>query len=65
MSLGWTWDQAAQQMDFPRLKTFNQYWIKNPPVHKMVASYFGLNKNSSNDAPPAIPDNALSLLGLE
>ena len=65
MSLGWTWDDAENQMDFPRLSTFNKYWNKNPPVHKMVAGYFGISKNSSGDAPPAIPENALALFGLE
>lgn len=65
MSLGWTWDQAADQMDFPRLGTFNKYWKKNPPVHKMVASYFGISKNSTTDAPAPIPEDALAFLGLE
>lgn len=33
-------------MTIPRLKGMQKYWEKNPPLHLMVAAYFGLGKSS-------------------
>jgi hypothetical protein len=40
-SLGWTWEQI-DDMTLPRLYAFNRYWENHPPVHIMVAAYFGI-----------------------
>lgn len=32
-------------MTIPRLMEMLAYWKDNPPVHVMVAAYFGLHKN--------------------
>ena len=31
-------------MTVPRLKAMTAYWKHSPPVHLMVASYFGIGK---------------------
>lgn len=31
-------------MDIPRLNALNKYWDGHPPLHIMVASYFGVLK---------------------
>ena len=65
MSLGWTWDQAAEQMDFPRLQSFNKYWEKFPPVHKMIAGYFGIGKNQGKGPAYATNKDILKDIGLD
>jgi hypothetical protein len=45
MSTGWTWDYVLNSMDLPRLFSLMDYWKQWPPLHKMVASYFGLGKS--------------------
>lgn len=57
MTLNWTWDQAAEQIDFPRLQSFNRYWNKFPPIHKMIASYFGIGKNTTDGKGAAYATN--------
>lgn len=54
---GWTIDYVLENIDFPTLKTINKYLEKNPPLHVMIASYFGLydknkksNKNNDNQS---------------
>jgi hypothetical protein len=37
-------------MTIPRLREMTQYWKFNPPVHLMIAAYFGL------DDKPALQD---------
>ncbi len=48
---GWTINYVLENIDFITLKNINQYLEKNPPVHMMIASYFGLydNKKSNNN----------------
>jgi hypothetical protein len=33
-------------MTVPRLREMTEYWKSNPPLHLMVASYFGIEGNS-------------------
>jgi hypothetical protein len=50
---GWTIEYVLENIDFPTLKSINQYLEKNPPIHLMIASYFGLydkNKKSNNNS---------------
>jgi hypothetical protein len=41
-STGWTWDYIAENVDLVRLAAMNDYWRGHPPVHAMVAAYFGI-----------------------
>lgn len=54
-------------MTIPRLKAMNLYWADNPPVHVMVAAYFGIgtNKKTSNTGRAReVDENGQSLLDL-
>ena len=42
MSTGMTWDQVQDQLDIPSLDALTEYWQSYPPVHVMVAGYFGI-----------------------
>ena len=65
MTLHWTWDQAAEQIDFPRLREFDKYWEKFPAIHKMMASYFGIGKTKGKGATYASNNDILKDIGLE
>lgn len=39
--LGWTWDYIDNNMTMSRLDDYKNYWLKNPPVHQLVAAYLG------------------------
>lgn len=41
-------------MTLHRLKEMTAYWQNNPPVHLMIASYFGISKEKK----PEITDEA-------
>jgi hypothetical protein len=48
-------------MTIPRLQQMNEYWRNYPPIHVMIASYFGLGekpKEVDNS-----PDDLSELLG--
>lgn len=49
-------------MDDPRLRWFNKYWKKHPPVHMAVAAYLGIGKKAQRDAQP-LKDSAGAILG--
>lgn len=54
-TLGWTWDQADEQLDFPRLKVFYGIWEKVPPVAvslAWIAREFGLKTQQSGGSAP-------------
>lgn len=64
---GWTWDYVAEHIDLPRLKALNLYWADNPPLHRMVAAYLGIepvgqeeNTDSLERAAEFIPVNTLN-----
>lgn len=42
MSTGMTLNEVLDQFDLPTLRAFNDYWKGFPPVHVMVAAYFGI-----------------------
>ncbi len=69
MSLGWTWEQVAEQMDFPRLSEMHKHWSKFPPLHKMVADYLGITKNARAESVEAsaetLSQDILSDLGID
>lgn len=52
-STGWTWDYVTEHVDLVRLAALNAYWSGHPPVHAMVAAYFGIKPE---DAAPAKND---------
>ena len=33
---GWTWDYVYWNVDLPRLKALNAYWLKQPPAHILL-----------------------------
>lgn len=45
-------------MTVPRLREMNEYWKDNPPLHIMVAAYFGINsdKKQTEDEVPSLLD---------
>jgi len=45
-----TIEQVREQFDLPRLEAFIQYSKSNPPVHVMVARYFGIGSQSDPKA---------------
>ncbi|TDR82207.1 hypothetical protein [Paludibacterium purpuratum] len=42
-------------MTIPRLAAMNRYWQDNPPLHSMVAAYFGIGKVSQTSNTPRDP----------
>lgn len=38
---GWTWEYIDESMDIPRLTALNRYWESSPPIHTMLAAFFG------------------------
>ena len=44
ITMGMDLEQVREQFDIPRLRAFNQYCEKFPPVHVLVAAYFGYPK---------------------
>lgn len=59
MSTGMTWQQCREELDLPSLDALRRYWEHSPPVHKMVAAYFGIGKK-----PSEVNENGDSLLDL-
>lgn len=45
---GWDWDTVVWETDLPRLQALNRYWADNPPLHKMVAAYLGVEPASKH-----------------
>ena len=35
----------AENIDLVRLAELNEYWAGHPPLHAMVAAYFGIKPN--------------------
>lgn len=46
MSTGMTWEAVREQFDIPRVTAIQEYWKMYPPVHQLVAAYFGYAKAS-------------------
>ena len=38
-----------ENIDLPRLEALTKNWMETPPVHYMLASYFGIKKSKSED----------------
>ena len=43
---GWTFEQV-DEMTLTQLNDLLEYWTDSPPLHVMVAAYFGLKPNAS------------------
>ena len=56
MSTGMTWDQVQDQLDLPSLGALTSYWEGSPPLHVMVASYFGIEPKKKTDSGPKVND---------
>lgn len=41
---GWTWEYIDDFMTLPRLFALSSYWQDSPPIHAMLASFFGIKK---------------------
>ena len=41
VSTGMTWEAVREQFDIPRVSAMQEYWKSNPPMHQLVAAYFG------------------------
>jgi hypothetical protein len=39
---GWTWDQVAYGLDWPRVQAMTKQWESHPPLCLMVQSYLGI-----------------------
>jgi hypothetical protein len=39
-------------MTLPRLKALTEYWREHPPLHILVAGYFGIKSKREADADP-------------
>jgi hypothetical protein len=61
MTFGWTFEYIDEFVTLPQLKEMSHFWEKNPPIHRMVATYLGYGKNKAiaNDtvaAEVSVPD---------
>jgi hypothetical protein len=50
-NLGWTWDQALDQLTVPRYLALVAEWRRSPPVHWLVAT--ALNYKSPGEPSPS------------
>lgn len=57
---GWTWEYIDEFMTLPRLGRMNDYWTRIPPLHILVASYFGFDGRKPEEKREGLG----SLLGL-
>lgn len=46
---GLSWDTVLEEFDLPRVHVMNEYWQSHPPVHLMVAAYFGIKPKPKFD----------------
>jgi hypothetical protein len=44
ITMGMSVEQVREQFDIPRLQAFNRYCEQFPPLHVLVAAYFGYPK---------------------
>jgi len=49
-------------MTIPRLEALNLYWKDNPPLHVMVAAYFGIGKKETKEAENDNLEEILSMM---
>ena len=63
-SLGWTWEQARDQLDIPRIKALNRYWDANPPTHVLVRSYLQYRPNTSAPALTSVPAQTAEIVDM-
>jgi hypothetical protein len=38
---------VAENIDLVRLEALNEYWTGHPPVHAMIAAYFGIKPKAT------------------
>jgi hypothetical protein len=61
MTFGWTFEHIDEFVTLPQLKEMSHFWEKSPPIHQMIAAYFGIGKskaiaNEGVAADDAMPD---------
>ena len=49
MVFGWTFEHIDEFVTLPQLKEMSEFWKRNPPVHRMVATYLGIGKARPSD----------------
>lgn len=54
-----TWDAVQDQLDIPSLAALTSYWESYPPVHVMVASYFGIEPKAKPQSGPRVNDESV------
>lgn len=54
------YEEVREQFDLPRLKAFTAYTQEHPPLHVMVAAYFGIGGGGKPER--ASQDDALTEL---
>lgn len=47
LAYGWTWDYIDECMTVPRWNGIQQQWEYAPPVHMMLAGFFGYKRRDS------------------
>lgn len=57
-----TWDQVQDQLDLPALAALNKYWQRLPPLHVMVAAYFGIKDPAETSDAPAMSEADIGAL---
>jgi len=42
---------VLENIDLPRLEALTANWLQTPPIHYMLAAYFGISKSKKADEP--------------
>ena len=44
LAFGWTWEYVDECMTVPRFNSIQRAWEYAPPVHMLVAGFFGIKR---------------------
>ena len=61
MSTGMTWSQVRDELDFPAVAAYKEYWREYPPVHVLARAY---TEYKPPPKPLPVEDQAQSLMAL-
>jgi hypothetical protein len=50
---GWTFEYIDECMTLPRVHAITRYQKQNPPVHWMLASFFGAGDKKQDEGEPS------------
>lgn len=42
--MGWSWEYIENEVTIPILRDIYEGWRTRPPVHRILAAYFGFDK---------------------